>query len=87
MREIIVMDVVGKSDGGYQSGGTKVPVAERDGPWRSIDAEEGCPRGVVIGAVDCLRLDPRVGMLAIVRILGNKDVVHGLLGKKFWNPL
>jgi len=62
----------------------KVPMAEHNGPQRLIGVEDNHLRDAVLGdLVDGLGLDLRIGVLALVRILGNDDVAHALLGEDF----
>jgi hypothetical protein len=88
-REALVIDLVGRLEAGIGRGPRlKVPVAERDGPQRLVGIENDRPRDVVVvGVVGNLGLDLGVGMLAVVRILGNDNVAGASLGEDFRGAL
>jgi len=68
------------STGGGQA--LEIPVAECDGPQHLVCVEDDCPPNVVPGGrVSHPRLDLRVDVLTVIRVLGGDNVILALLGE------
>jgi hypothetical protein len=89
VREVLVIDLVGGLEAGIGRGPRlKVPVTERDGPQHLVGIENDRPRDVVVvGVVGNLGLDLGVGVLAVVRVLGNDNMTGASLGEDFRGAL
>jgi len=79
----MIGNLIGGAEFGTSGGpALEIPVAECDGPQHLVRVEDGCPWSVVPGdLIECLRFDPRVGVLAVIRVLGDDDVAGTFLRK------